>query len=188
MTHTLDDGSQSPATASDPAPADTDAAPDQPEGLLTLTSRGAIRDISLRLARQARREILILSRELDPAYYDQQPFLVAMRRLALTTHQDPVRMLVWEPRLPVNRGHRLVGLARQLSSRISIRRLGEDFRDRSDAFLIADGRGYCLRRQADTQEAVANLNAPREARLLRAEFQQLWENSEESIELRRLHL
>jgi len=165
-----------------------DQAQDQPKGPLALTNRAAIREISLRLAEQARQEILILSRDLDPAYYDRQPFLNAVRRLALATPHHPVRVLLFEPRTAVTRGHRLIALARQLSSRIGIRRLGADFRDRLDAFLIADGRGYCLRRLADTQEAVADLDGAREARLLRAEFQHLWEHSDESIELRRLHL
>lgn len=181
MTRIADDGTRSTNQASD-------RPPDEPKGPLALTNRAAIRDVSLRLAEQARREILILSHDLDPGYYDRQPFLDALRRLALAAPHHPVRALVFEPRAPVTRGHRLIALARQLSSRIEIRRVGDDFRDRPDAFLIADGRGYCLRRLADAQEAVADLDAPREARLLRAEFEHIWEHSDESIELRRLHL
>lgn len=161
---------------------------EQLQGVVTLTGQEGIRELSQRLVEQARRELLIFSADLDPDYYDQPPFIEALRRLCLGSPHQAVRILLTDPRLVVLKGHRLIDLARQLTSRVAIRRLGEDFKDRQDAFLIADGRGYCLRRLAGAREAVGTLDGPREARLLRAEFEHMWDHSDADSELRRLYL
>jgi hypothetical protein len=153
-----------------------------------LTDRGTIRAAGIALAAGARRELLIFSPDLEPDLYDQRDFLAAVRQLALARPWHPVRILVGEPQRAVLAGHRLIELSRRLNSRIAIRRVAEDFRDRADAFLIADGKGYCLRRLAERPEALMESQAPGQARRLRAEFQQIWEHSDEDTELRRLHI
>lgn len=169
-------------------PQATDEVVDQPQGAVTILGRASIRELSQRLVEQAGRELLIFTSDLDPDCYDQAPFVEAVRRLALGSPHQPVRVLLRNPRAVALKGHRLIALARQLTSRIAIRRLGEDFKDRQDAFLIADGRGYCLRRLADAAEAVADLDGAPQARLLRAEFEQMWEHGDVDSELRRLYL
>jgi hypothetical protein len=155
---------------------------------LPLTDRDAIRAACQRLAEGAGRELVILSRDLDPGYYDQRGFLDAVRNLALMAPRLAVRVLVHQPRIAVARGHRLIELARHFTSAIAIRRLGDEFRDRGDAYLVADGRGYCRRPLADCHEALWEPDAPRQARLLRADFDHLWEYSDGDPELRRLYL
>lgn len=163
---------------------------DPPDGAgpLLLGDLPAIREAGIRLAAEARREILIFSRDLDPHLYDQQPFLDAVQALALARPQCPVRVLLFEPLAPVVGGHRLIELSRRLSSRIAIRRVAEDLRARTDAFLVSDALGYCLRRLADRHEALVDYRAPGTARRLRADFDQVWEQSDEDSELRRLCL
>lgn len=148
----------------------------------------AIRNGCQTLAQSAERELLIFSRDLDPDLYDQAPFIAEIRRLALAYPRLPVRALLFDARAPVIAGHRMVALARRLGSRIAIRRLGEDFRDRPDAFLIADARGYCLRRLADRPEATLAPRAPAQAARLRAEFERMWERSDGDAELLQLSL
>jgi hypothetical protein len=157
-------------------------------GALVLAGRAAIRDACQSLAQGARRELLIFSRDLDPDFYDQPPFLAEVQRLALATPHVPVRARLFGPKIPVTAGHRMIGLARQLTSRMAFRRVAEDFRDRPDAFLIADGRGYCFRRLADRPEALVDYDAPGEASRMRAGFEHIWERSDVDTELRRLYL
>lgn len=157
-------------------------------GARRISGRLAIRDASAQLASGASRELVIFSRDLDPHYYDHQPFLAEVQRLALERPHLPVRALVMQPRVPVTHGHRLIDLARRLTSRIEIRRTGNDDRDRADAFIVADMRAYCLRRLADRHEAIHDPDDPAGARCLRAEFERMWEQGEPDTELRRLHL
>jgi len=172
-----------------PAPAWPEPSP-RPHGgtALRLTDLLSIREACLRLAAAAQRELLVFSRDLDPDLYDQLPFLDAVRRLALACPRSPVRALVFEPLAPVRTGHRLIGLSRRMPSRIAIRRVAEDFRTRVDAYLISDDTGYCLRRLADRHAALVEWRAPGAARRLRADFDEIWEHSDEDIELRRIDL
>ncbi|NEX18989.1 hypothetical protein G3480_01435 [Thiorhodococcus mannitoliphagus] len=157
-------------------------------GSIELDRIAAIRDISALLASQARRELLVFGRTLESNIYDQEAFLDAVRQLALARPVLSVRILVFDPRDAATSGHRLVELARRLTSRIAIRRVDDDDRERLDAFLIADERGFIRRRLAETMEAVADFNAPLEARRLRSEFNLLWERGATDPELRRLSL
>lgn len=157
-------------------------------GPLRLTDQPSIQEVGFRLATAARREVLIFSRDLDPPLYDQPPFLAAIERLALARPHLPVRILVLDPWQSVTGAHRLVDLGRRLASRIGMRRTAEEYRHRTDAFLIADATGYCLRHLADRHEALVEFAAPGPAARLRAEFEQIWELSSEDTELRRLTL
>lgn len=158
------------------------------KGDIRLDSTQAIGDISAEMARQTRRELLLFERQLDARVYDQQPFLDAIRRLALRRPDLSVRILIFDPRESAGCAHRLVDLARHLTSRIAIRCVDEQDRDRLDAFLIADERGYVHRRLADTLDTIANFHDPLAARRLRNAFDQIWERSSTDTELRRLFI
>lgn len=148
----------------------------------------SIRALSTEMAEQARRELLILGPTLDPAIYDQPAFLAAVKRLALGRSEPSVRVLVCDSRAANQDGQRLIDLARHLTSRITIRGVAEEERDRRDAFLVADARGFIHRPFADAMEGTADFNAPLEARRLRTEFERIWERSHEDSELRRLFI
>lgn len=157
-------------------------------GELPLPDCAAIRDTGLLMATQAARELRIFSRDLDAALYDHQDFLAAVRRLSLTRRDYPVRVLAFEAQTAVRRGHRLIELARQLTSKIAIRRVPADFEPRTEAYLLADDRGYVLRQLADVWEGTADFCDPLKVRLLGAEFDRVWEASDTHPELRRLFL
>ena len=157
-------------------------------GPLALHGQSAVRAAGIGMAEQARRELLIFSHDLDAPLYDQEPFLDSVRRTALQSADTPVRVLLYEAEPAVRSGHRLIELARHLSSRIGIRRVPTELQQRTEAYLLADGRGYLLRRLADVYEATADFHAPLEARRLREQFEGIWEVAEADPELRRLYL
>lgn len=164
---------------------------DQPEAAVawtTLEQRTAIRDICGTFAAQSRTELLLFEHSLDPRIYDHPPFLAGVKQLALARPELPVRVLLVDPRQTIARGHRFIELARRLTSRIAIRRLGEDFQDRADAFLIVDRRAVVRRSLASNLTAVSSPHAPGEARRLRLDFNEMWEHSDSDIELRTLEL
>ncbi|EGV33632.1 hypothetical protein ThidrDRAFT_0321 [Thiorhodococcus drewsii AZ1] len=158
------------------------------KGPMTLDRSNLIRHASALMASQSRRELVLFGRDLDPQLYDSQPFLDGVRRLALHRPSICVRILLFDTRKATGAGHRLIELSRKLTSRIAIQRVCEDDRERLDAFLIADERGYIRRRLADTMEAVADFDNPQESRLLRMDFEQMWERSSPDTEMRRLFL
>ncbi|MTW21602.1 hypothetical protein [Allochromatium palmeri] len=163
-------------------------APDVGSRRLTLTGSQDIAGISADMAARARRELLIYGPTLDPVLYDQAPFLEAIRRLALERPGLCVRVMVFDPRAASQSGHRLIELARRLTSRIAIQRVADEDRDRLDAFLVVDERRYVRRRLADRLEAIADYDDPPAARRLVQEFERLWERSSVDAELRQLFI
>lgn len=143
---------------------------------------------SIALARQARREILILSRNLDAAIYDVADFVQAAREFCLQHRHARIRVLVHDPGPAVRRSHRLVALAQRLSTYIEIRKPGAEHAEVNHAFLVADGTGYVHRPLADRYEGVLHGNDRAEATRLVRDFENVWSSALPDPGLRRLHL
>jgi len=141
------------------------------------------------LLADTRYEIAIYTRDLDPALLDVQPILDAIKRIALSGRRARVRILVQEPRKAVADGHRLIALAQRLPSLIELR-TPQDETDRqyASAFLINDRRGYLFRMLASRNEGEGSTYAPGRHAQLREYFNQVWERSVPSEELRHLAL
>ena len=134
-------------------------------------------------------EIAIYTRDLDPALFDVPAILDAIKRIALSGRRARVRILIQEPRKPLADGHRLITLAQRLPSIIEFR-TPEDEHDRqyASAFLINDRRGYLFRILASRNEGEGSTYAPGRHAQLREYFDQVWERSVPSEELRQLAL
>jgi len=143
---------------------------------------------TLALIADARHELCIYSRDLDPLLFDHEAALDALKRLAIGGRAS-VRILVQEPQQPLRRGHRLIGLAQRLTSVFSLRTptQPEDLQYAS-AFVLNDTYGFYFRTLGTRFEGeVVNYSPGRHAQLLEY-FKQVWERSETSEELRQLAL
>lgn len=140
------------------------------------------------MTQQCLESLEIFSRDLDAPLYDREPFLKALGDLCLRSHKARVRILVQDPTPPVKRGHRLIELARRLSSSIELRQPHPDYRRHNEAFLIADGCGLIHRPLADRYEGSANFHDPVNAQRKLDFFTEVWERSEAHPEFRRLQI
>jgi len=158
-------------------------------GELTLPDQASLRAASAHMARQAAREIAIFSRDLDAPLYDTRDFLDSLHRLAISSGpRVPIRILLFDAEPAVRKGHRLIELARRHPSHIHLRSVPAEFHQHTEAYLLADERGFILRRLADLPEGTADYDAPLLVRRLREQFDQIWELSDIPQELRRLQL
>ncbi|HDP88443.1 MAG TPA: hypothetical protein ENN42_00545 [Thioalkalivibrio sp.] len=146
------------------------------------------RAAALRLAQQARRSLYIVTRDLDPAVYDNNEFDTALAELARQSRYAEIRILVNNTEPAIAYGHRLIETARRLSSYIQIRRINPDHSHCNEAYLIADRRGVLHRGKADLYEATLEFNNPARARDLHAQFLSLWEPAEHDPNFKRLHI
>jgi len=74
----------------------------------SLHSREDVRAIAQTLAEQAQRGLMLLTLDLEPAIFDQQPFLNAISKLA-RQHQDAFfRVLILDSHRTLQNGHRLI--------------------------------------------------------------------------------
>lgn len=177
------------------APLDTGYRPgmnleDTPEPrLIAVESREQAVACVLELLALAKREVAIYSRDLDPALYDQEPVLEALKRVGTAGRGALVRVIVQNPAAPIADNHRLIGLAHRLPSVFQFRtpEVDEDLQYPS-AFLITDRRGYYFRVLGSRFEGEAHTYAPGRQAQLREFFNQVWERSLPPPQLRELHL
>jgi predicted GNAT family N-acyltransferase len=162
--------------------------PPKPEAraLLATDRQQALAAIAELLA-DAAHDVAIYTRDLDADLLDVPAILDALKRIALSGRRARVRILVQDPRKPVSDGHRLIAIAQRLPSVIEFR-VPQDEHDRqyASAFLINDRRGYLFRLLASRNEGEGSTYAPGRHAQLREYFDQVWERSAPSEELRQL--
>lgn len=155
---------------------------------LILHQRSDFQQVTEKMAREARRSIDIFTFDLDKPIYDRPGFLDAAKQLALHTPKIAIRVLLQQSEKVEKEGHRLVDLARRLTSRIEIRRPHPDYIDHPENFMIVDRIGYLRRSLAERYEGEANFCQPMESRLLSEFFTEVWDRSQVESALRRLYL
>ena len=147
-----------------------------------------LRSLSLEIAQNGRRTIDIGSRHLDPAVYDNQPFVDALKDLVLRNRLARVRLLISDMAPVISRGHRLIDLASRLFSFIVVRKPGKDYKNFNEAMLVADNNAYTHRRFADRYDGIGSLDDIRRASELSGQFDEIWERADLDPNFRRLHI
>jgi hypothetical protein len=146
------------------------------------------RAVAHALAAQAKRTLLLHTEDLEPAIYDEAAFLDAVSRLARAHSQSHIWILIQDTRMVVQHGHRLIEIARRLSSSIQLRRPAPQYRNYHESLLLADGCGYLHRPIAARYEGTANFHDPGKVADWEKYFMEVWERSEPDAEIRRLYL
>ena len=145
-------------------------------------------DYAVALARSAARQLCIQSPALDVRVFDNAELIDAIGELARGGRQTGVRILVADPRPLVQRGHRLLALARRLPSKVQIRVLAEHPEWQGETVVIRDSDGV-LYHAGDAGEAAfyePDSRASTQRHLER--FEDLWRHSETHVELRSMPL
>ena len=156
--------------------------------LIRLESREDNRLAANHMLEQSKHPLRLFTPNLDPRIFDTSEFIEAVKNLALASSQSKIYILIIDPTLAVTRGHRIVELARKVSSHIFIHRADVEDQDRLDSYMIVDDVGIVHRPHADRYEGSVEFNNPGEARLLTKQFRDSWERSVPEPELRRLHI
>ena len=155
---------------------------------LTFTNAEDGARIALAMVGQARKDLAILSRDLDPQLYDTQAFVETVSAHCRRSRHSRVQILIQEPAAVTKNGHRLLWLAQRLTSSIEMRKVAEDYQGLEEAYLIVDRTGLVYRSQGALLRGTANFNDRARARSLAAGFQEIWDKSLPDRELQRLHL
>lgn len=143
---------------------------------------------TLALVAQARRELCIVSPDLEPERFNNADFASALTRLARRSRWSDIRILIADPTVAVRWGHKVVTLSQRLTSTIRIRQLDDEDIDARETWMLADD--ICLLRRDDPGVLKGSLVAraiphgPRAAE----KFAEWWERSREIADFRQLHL
>jgi len=155
---------------------------------LALSTIEQNRDASIALVIQARYKLDIVSRDLDHPLYDNQAFYDAIKQLATSSPKAKIRILIQDSEKAVKQGHRLVNLARKLTSFIDIRLQSKPYKEFNEAWLIVDDKAWIRRPFADKYSAEVNCSAARQLRDIGKEFDSMWNESSSDPNLRQLSL
>lgn len=175
----------------DPFPQVTRAAlaPKPESKELNIDSLHQAQAVVLEILRQPRKHLWIYTRDLDSLLLGTPEALEAIKQFAITSRGGQLRIVLQDPALPLREKHPLIPLMQRLSSSILARVPHEEADlQYAGAFVIGDRGGYYLRPIGSRFEGTANLYAPGRQRQLRDYFEQVWERSLPSPELRPLHI
>ncbi len=172
------------------APRGAQALPPRPEPAgLWARDAGQAREAILTLLRAARHEATFYTHDLDPELLDVTEVIDEVRRLALSGRRARIRIIVHDVRAPTTRDHRLVALAQRLSSAFEIRVPAEEVDQQyPSAFVLNDAGGYFFRPLAGRSDGHGSTYAGGRHRQLLSLFNEVWERSQPSEELRLLGL
>jgi predicted GNAT family N-acyltransferase len=147
----------------------------------------AARSLLTALIGQARRQLLIYSRDLDPGLFDQPAVLDALRRLATRPEPVEIRILLQDAATPQRLLAPLLPLAQRLPSSLLFREIDDPVdRNYPSAYVANDAGGYYFRPLGNRFDGEAELDGPGRARQLREEFARIWERSRACSEYRAL--
>lgn len=169
-------------------PYDLPALQDCPRDVVMLEGETDIRTAITGLCAHARREILILSPELDPRLFDDTDLLETLSRFARRHDQAHVVILIHDSRRMVRDGHRLLTLSRRLSSSFSIRLVHPDMRDREDTLVLADRTGLIDLPRTGIPQGFVNLNDPPLASQYAKWFDRLQDHAQLDPDLRTMSI
>lgn len=155
---------------------------------LKLSSAADHNLVATHMASQARRSLYIVCPELDRKIFDQDNFSAALYDLARYSRNSDIRILLSDSTDAIRNSHRIVNLAKRLSSYIQVRLLSNDYASFAEAFLIADKRGIIYQRRAQHYDATAEHHHPRLAQELEKSFIDMWNHSLLDPNFRQLHI
>ncbi|QIB64076.1 GNAT family N-acetyltransferase [Kineobactrum salinum] len=145
-------------------------------------------DCALALCAAARRELCILSPALDHRVFDSQAMADALSALARSYRHSRVRLLVADYRPLVQRGHRLLTLARRVPSSVHLQLLPEHPQWRGETLVIRDRSGVLYRTEDADKAVLYAPDSPASTAPHRELFEELWGCSAVHPEFRKLSL
>lgn len=153
-----------------------------------LASVEDVRAAVVQVTKHANRGLSILTHDLEPEVYDHDDFLETLKRFILARTFARVRVLIVDPNRVIKTGSRFVNMGRRLNSYIEFRNVKPEFRDRPEAFCIADEHAVVYRARAESWHGVSDTYEPAVARIYLSTFDTIWNACEIEPELRQLQL
>ena len=156
--------------------------------LFLLNSAQDFQEQSLKLLCQSRRNIAILSSELDEAIYGSDEFILAISSFVRTSRYAQVQILVKHTKPIIETGHKLAKLHQRLSSKILFRKLTVEPDNTEMGFMLCDTNALLYKNDERVYQGFANFNAAVEVKRFRDVFDYVWQYAEPEPELQVLHI
>jgi hypothetical protein len=146
------------------------------------------RSYALQLLQHNRRQLAILTRDLDKALFGNDAFIQALSAFSRSSRHTQIQILIKDTKPAIETQHGLIRLAQRLSSKIDVRKSTLEPTDKHMAFLIGDTDKLLYKNDDSVYRGFYNSNALSEVKPLREEFNYLWQHAEPEPEFRLLHI
>ena len=156
--------------------------------LIEVDLREDLRQLILSMSLQAQQRILIFSHDLDHHLFDTDELYEAIKTLAIASQRTYIHIIVQNAKPMTQKGHRLLGLARRISSHIKIKVTAKEHEDILESFIIFDDYAYIAQNNPELFKAHGNFYEPLKNRQLNGQFDELWARGIIDSSLRRLSL
>ncbi|MBS3955669.1 MAG: GNAT family N-acetyltransferase [Methylomicrobium sp.] len=156
---------------------------------IKLESLGAIMEASTQLIASARRQICIITKELEWPLYAQNSMLEALKSFAIDNRNSLVMILIQDPGALNGRSHPLIDLSQRLPSSIQLRTPTEmEDIGYPSALLLSDQRGFLFRLNNEQAKGDWSPCLPSRSKQLAELFERLWQRARPCTEFRALNL
>ncbi|MCP4273042.1 MAG: hypothetical protein GY781_13960 [Gammaproteobacteria bacterium] len=142
----------------------------------------------LSMINQARQTVDLFTHNLDPSILDNTEISKAIMDFIKISKNSRLRILICNPNVANQHGHRLIELSRKFSSFISIRETNAEYKSKPCSFLIIDGRAMIYRPHANEYNAMIDFRSGQESRKNTELFNEIWERSEPISKIRQLFI
>lgn len=149
----------------------------------------AIREAVLALVGAARRDIMVYTRELEPALFAHPPIVQAFKEFATSGRGGVARFVIQNPSQAQHAPHPLIAVTQRLSTAFGLRAPQniEELQYPS-VFVANDADGYLFRQLGSRFEGEWSPSLPGRNRQLQERFQRVWERARPCTELRTLQI
>jgi hypothetical protein len=144
--------------------------------------------LALELALTARRNLFIYSRQLDREIFDNAEMASAITALARRSRNSDVRILINDSRPLIKKGHRLLELARRLSSTVHIRVLQKHPELPDATFVLRDNNGMVYKPDERRETGLYEPGSRATVQRYIEKYDDLWRWSKEDSGLRVIRL
>lgn len=141
----------------------------------------------LNVLKHANNRIYIFSRRLNPLFFNTEQVIDALSTTSRLSHRADIKILVESPQKIVDVNHKILKFAQRLPSKIALQKITTEPQDDYE-FIIIDDNKLWLQHKEYTYTGFVNYDSRPEVKRFEVVFNDLWKNSEEDAQLRRLSL
>ncbi len=153
-----------------------------------LTHLFMIQQAAIALLAQGKREVLIMTPDLEHERFDDEMFIDALSAFARSSRYTQTRILVADTRLAIEDGHRVIKLIRRLSSLIQIRQLHENDLEDCTANMVVDNIGLLRCTNRDPWQGSLLPKGTPYAQQAQSHFLSCWERATDINDFRELKI
>lgn len=154
---------------------------------IQLDSLEDIRESAITLSSSALRTVRIFTPDLEPLIYNHDEIRNNLLAFSRGNRHAKIQLLVDDIQTALHQGHRLIQLAQQLTSAMTIKLTPEDYQHNKISFMLVDQSKFIFRSKQNSQRAIYSECKHRSGKLLEL-FTPAWEQAQQDIQSRRISI